>query len=581
MIGDPAAAAPLPSAAAGNVDFSKRSSQLGASTEKRPDGRTGAGRRATQRRGGNDDGGREAAHAALDRRLASFPMTDLGNAERFRERNRDFLRWCPAIGWLWWDRKRWKKNGADGQVDMAEHQTVRSIQDEADAIVGTDADELIGQKGKKGQEEEVHLSDLLRAWGRASEQNSRITPIATNAAPYLEVKPDDLDADPFMVNIANGTLVIRRDWSSETVGKDWPRYNDYIRLKPHDPGDLITKISPAALDANAPRVRFDTFLVEVQPDSAMRRFLQAWKGYGLTGDIGEHRMVMFIGAGRNGKSVLEDVTAHVQGDYAETVPIETFLATGREVNANSPTPARALLHGARAVRTSEPPKTANLDEGFVKLVTGGEPIQARNLNRSFMRFYPRFKLSISLNHEIKIGGTDEGIWSRITKVPWPIIIPKEKRDRDLAHKLRNEASGILNWMLDGLTDWLEHGLVIPEQVKVATEEYRRNSDQLGRFLEACTVIKPGARAQSSVLHAVFNAWSKVSGGSEWSNKGLANALHDRGFKTFQSNVMWWLDIELVKEASDFVDSAGQPWRGDGETRPPFAKTENDGMSEQF
>src|SRR5262249_4850797 len=157
-------------------------------------------------------------------------------------------------------------------------------------------------------------------------------------------------------------------------------------------------------------------------------------------------------------------------------------------NANAPSPARALLHNARMVRTSEPNKGSALDEGFIKLVTGGEPIQARNLNLPLFRFYPVLKLTVSGNHKPKIGGTDEGIWSRVTLVPWDVIIPPEKRDRGLTDKLRAEAAGILNWMLDGLSDWIENGLVLPEEVLRSTAEYRRDSDQLGRFLEVCVQI---------------------------------------------------------------------------------------------
>jgi hypothetical protein len=64
-------------------------------------------------------------------RLAFFPLTDLGNAERFRERYLDKLLWCPALGWLCWDGKRWSREGADDLVKIAEHDTVRAIQDEA------------------------------------------------------------------------------------------------------------------------------------------------------------------------------------------------------------------------------------------------------------------------------------------------------------------------------------------------------------------------------------------------------------------------------------------------------------------
>ena len=67
-------------------------------------------------------------------RLAFFPLTDLGNAERFRERYKDKLLWCPALGWLAWDGKRWSRDGADDLVKIAEHDTVRAIQEEAEAV---------------------------------------------------------------------------------------------------------------------------------------------------------------------------------------------------------------------------------------------------------------------------------------------------------------------------------------------------------------------------------------------------------------------------------------------------------------
>jgi hypothetical protein len=49
------------------------------------------------------------AGSAIDRRLAGFPLTDLGNAERFVERFGHRFKWCPAIGWLAWDGGRWTR----------------------------------------------------------------------------------------------------------------------------------------------------------------------------------------------------------------------------------------------------------------------------------------------------------------------------------------------------------------------------------------------------------------------------------------------------------------------------------------
>jgi P4 family phage/plasmid primase-like protien len=523
---------------------------------------------ATAQGAGRGHGGDGEDPDEINRRLAWFPLTDLGNAERFVERQRGKLMYCQAIGWLWWDHRRWSTEGADQVVRRAEHDTVRAIQKEAKALAAQVAamdtgkrsskkdaeaeEDKTAAKGKARRKMMSKLAQHLAAWGRKSEANSKMVPIHKNAEAYLAVSTAALDADPLKINVHNGTLLARREWTdADGDYRSWPAYGDYIRLKPHDPADLITKLAPVAFEPTAKRSQFDTFIQEVQPDGATRRFLQAWKGYSLTADASEHRMAIFIGKGRNGKSVFEDCTAHVAGDYAETVPIETFLASGREANANAPSPARALLHNARMVRTSEPNKGAALDEGFIKLVTGGEPIQARNLNLPLFRFYPVLKLTVSGNHRPKIGGTDEGIWSRVTLVPWPVIIPPEKRDRKLTEKLRGEASGILNWMLDGLSDWIEHGLILPEEVRTATAEYRRDSDQLGRFLELAVLVDPEGRVQSSVLLTVFNAWARVNGGTEWTGRGLANAMTERGFRKDKSSVMFWLGIRLTKSEGDF------------------------------
>jgi putative DNA primase/helicase len=520
----------------------------------------GAGRppAGVARDAGDDDDG-------LNLRLAFYPHTDLGNAERFRERFRGKLLWCPALGWLWWDGKRWSRDGAEEKVKLAEHHTVRAIQDEAQALFESGHDVKVGSKYKgKPDEETIMMSDSLAAWGRASEQANRLSPIAKRAAPYLAVAPEQLDADPFKFNVANGTLVFRKAEGS-----------DYVTFKPHDQADMITKCSAVVYDPKAPAAHFDSFLVDVQPEAARRRFLMQWQGLSLTGDITEQKLCIFWGKGRNGKSTFIDACACVAGDYGETVPIETFLNEGRSRNAGQATPDLAMLPGVRYLYTSEPNKGAKLDEALIKLATGGDAINARHLNKEYFRFRPQFKLTISGNYRPSISGSDEGIWRRPQLVPWDVTIDKAKVDKHLVDKLRAEASGILNRLLDGLRDWFDHGLVPPESVIEATADYRRDSDPLGRFLEACVEPAAGQRVQSSDMHALFGAWAKANGATEWSPKGLANALKERGFHSKHSNVMWWLDVKLIHSVSDYVDHEGKPLKG--ESRPSQAGDDDDAV----
>ena len=490
----------------------------------------------------------------IDLRLAFFPLTDLGNAERFRERWRGRLIYSTALGWLVWDGKRWSARGAEAFVMLAEHTTVRAIQDEARAVRASgckDADDaprgardfvLDARKG-------TLYSDRIAQWGRASESANKLGALSKRGAPYFAVDIDALDTDKMKINVGNGTLTIARRAD-----------RDYVLFGPHDPADLITKIAPVDYVPAAEAPEFAAFLARVQPKPEMRAFLSQWLGYSLTGDVSAQKLAFLYGKGGNGKSVLVDAVSHIAGDYGETVPIETFLDQGKIRNAGQATPDLAILPGVRLLRTSEPEKNSKLAEALIKLVTGGEPIQARHLNRDFFKFYPQFKLTISGNYKPTLSGTDEGIRRRVMLVPFDVTIPKEERDPHLAEKLRAEASGILNWMLDGLRVWLDHGLTEPEAVTSATAEYFSASDPLGRFLATCVVSEAGARVQSSVLHQVYEAWCKSSGENAWKNRGLSLAMDERGYKRKQSDVVWWLDIRLIRSVNDFVDHEGNPIR---------------------
>jgi putative DNA primase/helicase len=528
---------------------------------------------ATAAGGGGGDETPPQDRDALHMRLAFFPLTDLGNAERFRERQRGRLLFLTALattspgrqrGWLAWDGRRWSSESGAERVMIAEHETVRSIQQEAECVAESgDRDEDGAEDGARDFVVEAKkdgtktlYSDKIARWGRSSESAQKLGALSKRGSPYLSVGIGHLDADRMKINVNNGTLVIRKRDDG-----------DYVQFAPHDPADMITKVSPVDYDPSAVAPEFEKFLARVQPNLEMRLFLQQWFGLSLTGDTSAHKLAFLYGKGRNGKSVLVNAVSHIAGDYAQSVPIETFLDAGKSRNGGQATPDLAKLPGVRLLRTSEPEKNAKLAEALIKLVTGGEPMDARHLQGDMFTFLPEFKLTIQGNYKPTLSGTDEGIKSRLLLVPFNVTIPKEERDTKLVDKLKAEASGILNWMLDGLRSWLDNGLTEPQEITDATAKYFATSDVLGRFLENCTVKEPGHRVQSSVLHQVYEAWCKSSGETPWKNRGFSLAMDERGYERKQSDVVWWLDLKLTKSVNDFVDAQGNPIRvsgGDGD-----------------
>lgn len=159
----------------------------------------------------------------------------------------------------------------------------------------------------------------------------------------------------------------------------------------------------------------------------------------------------------------------------------------------------------------------------------------RALHSDFVEVKPIFKLTISGNHKPEICGLDDGIWRRVLLVPFDVQIPKEKRDPNLGEKLWAERSGILNWLIQRLLDYLEGGLQEPDTVLDATREYREDSDPIGMFLDtACDVSgDPTDSLHSRDLKNAFNFWMDQQGNGQWKDRTITLKLKDKS-RTWKS-----------------------------------------------
>lgn len=531
-----------------------------------------------------DDGaarGFDLAAQLVTLRCVGHPMTDFGIAERFRDRFGLNFRFTTGKGWLGWDERRWKVLDQDektlpAEVISAVFETVRAIQEEARFMEATGIrvdpgdDELdLEQRHPHGLDRlipkgknVVTLSSMMRAWGRQSETTGKPAAVALLARRWLTVPIERFDHDPYALNVLNGTLRFRREEAPDgtvTAG---------VTLEPHDREDMLTKLSPVEYDAKAKAPRYDAMFAWAQPDAAMRRYLHQVGGYSLTGDAGEQKLWFWYGRGRNGKGVTLDSWSHVAGDYADNIPIGSFLDQGIKKRGDQASPDLAKLGGVRMLRSSEPGRNEKLDSGLIKLVTGGDPLPVRMLHRGFFNLQPQFKLIIMGNTRFDIPDTDDGIWSRLKLIPWLRNIEKPEagvpnwpeKDPKLGDKIRaEESAGVLNRLVAGLLDYMVAGLIEPKSVTEATSAYRDASDPLARFLRLCveTVEDDKVRVQSSTLHEVFVAWCKAAGEREWSNKGFANAMVEKGYRKKASDGMQWLGLRLIRGVSDFVDEHGK------------------------
>ncbi|MGH8696028.1 MAG: phage/plasmid primase, P4 family [Burkholderiales bacterium] len=422
-----------------------------------------------------------------------FHLTDAGNAQRFaRDHGRD-VRYCYAWAvWLVWDGRRLARDPGDGIMARAKA-TARAIYAEAAA------------------EADAERRKARAAWARTSERAERLRAMLALAQsePGIPVTPDELDRDPFALNVANGTLDLRTG-----------------ELRAHRREDLVTKLAPVAYDASATCPRFLAFLGRIMNSDAERiAFLQRALGYSLTGDTREQCFFVPWGAGANGKTTLTRTVFRLLGDYAAGTRADAFMVKYGDTIPND----IARLKGARFVLASEAEENQRLAESLVKGITGGDVLTARFMRSEYFDFVPALKLWLATNHRPVIRGTDHAMWRRVRLIPFTVTIPDAERDATLSEKLAAEAPGILAWLVAGCRAWRGGGLSVPESVRAATGEYRAAMDVLGAFIaERCAVDADGTIAARE-LYAEYAAWCMSSNEKPITRKAFGLRLAERGF----------------------------------------------------
>ena len=153
---------------------------------------------------------------------------------------------------------------------------------------------------------------------------------------------------------------------------------------------------------------------------------------------------------------------------------------------------------------------------------------------------------MATNHKPSIRGADHGIWRRIKLIPFTTRIPEEKQDKHLEAKLKLEASGILNWLLEGVNRWRKEGLKAPPVVLSATDEYRSEMDIIGNFVRDCCVQKPGICVKVRELYKAYQMWCSENNEHMASERFLALRFQEIGFERYRSaEARYWKGLGLL------------------------------------
>lgn len=262
-------------------------------------------------------------------------------------------------------------------------------------------------------------TEALTKWAKVSASTRGINNTLQEGFTTPGINADHLkfDNDPWLLNVMNGTIDLRDG-----------------ELYWHDPKHLITKLAPVEYYPDAKCPRWDQFLQEVfQGDNAVVEYVLRSLAYSMTGDTSWQAWFMLHGLGENGKSRFVAALRQCLGpDYCHEIDPEELCQQPWAKH----TTERAGLIGVRYLTSEETDEGRQLNESFVKALTGEGELRARFMRQDSFQFAPTCKLWLSTNNRPVVKDSSHGFWRRVRLIPFDACFENSpNRDPHLDDKL--------------------------------------------------------------------------------------------------------------------------------------------------
>ena len=165
----------------------------------------------------------------------------------------------------------------------------------------------------------------------------------------------------------------------------------------------------------------------------------------------------------------------------------------------------------------EPSKDAIINEGIMKELTGGDPIQARALYCDSEIFIPQFSLVVCTNALFEIRSNDDGTWRRMKVVDFlskfisdgethtddtEFVYPK---DKGLKEKLPKWAPMFISMLVNKACE-TEGEVIDCVAVVAASNKYRHSQDCIAGFIDDKIIKDVNGTIGKQSLNNIFKEW---------------------------------------------------------------------------
>jgi putative DNA primase/helicase len=298
----------------------------------------------------------------------------------------------------------------------------------------------------------------------------------------------------------NKTFVSLFDEKKHLIGFENGVYDlDAAEFRSGRPEDMLTM--SVGYDYNPVsdpdvRCKLKQFISDIMPDPDVAQFLLTRLAYCLHGDKFLHEVYFWIGVGANGKSVLCDLLSKTLGAYCYSPDVA--LVTTAKRDSSSANPELAKAKGTRLMIMSEPEDNVPFKTSLLKVRSGGDRIQARDLYQGMKEFVPQFAMIVTMNNPPNLSSHDRGICRRLRNVRFPSRfvespnpnIPTEKKIDEHLTKyfmmltVRQEFFNMLTETYQTFVSGSKKDLSVPKDVVAFTQSYLDANNCVGQFIKS-------------------------------------------------------------------------------------------------
>jgi len=432
--------------------------------------------------------------------------TDTANGERLADTCSGRILWVSDWKcFLVWDGRRWERQPDDTRLEGFAKEMALGVIDEA-----------------RAEPDDGARSSLLK-WADKSLDMGRIRTAvaAVKSVERIRITSDELDQDPYLLNVRNGTVDLR---TSE--------------LKPHDPEDKLTRLVPHDFKRGAPAPMWSALIsraTRVDHTGQTAEFLRMVMGYMLIGGNPEHRMFFVIGPGGTGKSQLVEIPTQLLGSDYAWASKPSLITRGR---SDVHTEEVAVLERKRFISISETDGSMRLDESMFKGITGASQMPMRALYGPQRLGTIDATIIVGTNEAPMIAKFDDAVKRRLVIIPSGPPLEASEKDTALKQKiLEREAEGVLADLIEGARLWWEASqdqdpaselrsravfdTEVPPAVQTATAGFAYEHDPVIQFVDERLDFVEGSRTPAPALMREYKSFAS---GTEGIGR---NSLYDR------------------------------------------------------